>query len=78
MLYTPDQVLNQMKNNAVKYLSKTVKINPKKGELTLPAIFEWFAEDFKRGNQDDDLFYFLATYLPPDKAAKINEVFALR
>ena len=72
-IYLPSKVSTQMKDNATRYLQKTLKVV--KSIATLPALFEWYSEDFIRGNDKDDLLFFIANCLPKESAPRLKQSF---
>jgi len=70
MVYTPDEIFMQMKKNAGRYLENQVKAISS-ATISLPQIFEWYREDFDRGNDKNDLIYFIANCLSQDESSKL-------
>ena len=61
-IYKPETAAQQMKDNAIKYLQKTIKVI-KNNVLVLPECLEWYRDDFLRGSDQNDLILFVANCL---------------
>jgi hypothetical protein len=70
-VYDPDQLDAQLDAATRAFCCERVRVELQNGRtvVTLPAIFEWYQEDF--GAAEGDMLHWLAAYLP-DPAVRIN------
>jgi hypothetical protein len=64
-VYDPDQLDSQLDDSTRAFCSERVTVATDadgKTLVTLPAIFEWYQEDF--GNAEGDMIHWLTAYLP--------------
>jgi hypothetical protein len=63
-VYDPDQLDSQLDAATRAFCCERVQVEPQGSRtvVTLPAIFEWYQEDF--GAAEGDMLHWLAAYLP--------------
>ncbi len=62
-VYHAEDVTEELKSNAEKYLTRTVRYKGK-GLLQLPELLEWFSADFEGPFGKQDLVSFVFLHLP--------------
>eukprot|EP00826_Nyctotherus_ovalis_P020197 TRINITY_DN16323_c0_g1_i2.p1 TRINITY_DN16323_c0_g1~~TRINITY_DN16323_c0_g1_i2.p1 ORF type:complete len:317 (-),score=52.09 TRINITY_DN16323_c0_g1_i2:110-1060(-) len=76
-IYKADRVAAQIRENAERYMIKTVRVNGSKKVLMLPKMLEWYASDFAKGDTKEDLLLSITNRLTNKTSQKLSEVLVM-